>query len=196
MADSTGNITNIVLSGVGGQGIILASTLIAHAALAEGFDVKANEVHGMAQRGGSVICQIRFGDKVYSPLVQKGTADYLVALEIIEALRYVKYLKSEGIALINSQRIIPTTVSSGQSEYPEHPESHIKDIFPRYKMADCLALAQKAGNARCVNVVMVGWLSLFLPFSEQTWEKVLKDQLQHKNPETNQRAFRMGRDRN
>jgi indolepyruvate ferredoxin oxidoreductase beta subunit len=193
MTNSTGNITNIVLSGVGGQGIILASALIADVALAQGFDVKANEVHGMAQRGGSVICQIRFGDKVLSPLVQKGTAHYLVALEIIEALRYVKYLRSEGLSLINSQKIIPTAVSSGQAEYPVDPESLIRDIFPNYKMADCLALAHKAGSARCVNVVMVGWLSRFLPFSEQTWQTVLKNHLQHKHLETNQNAFQMGR---
>lgn len=196
MAESNSNITNIVLAGVGGQGIILASTLITDAALAQGFDIKSNEVHGMAQRGGSVICQIRFGKKVYSPLVQKGTADFLVAMEIIEALRYAKYLKPEGRVLINSQRIIPTTVSSGQSEYPEDPVSHIRNIFPCHNIADCLELAQKAGSARCVNVVMVGWLSRFLPIPEQTWEKVLEDHLKHKRLETNQRAFQMGREIN
>jgi indolepyruvate ferredoxin oxidoreductase beta subunit len=194
MNNSSNSITNIVFSGVGGQGIILASTLVTDAALVEGWDVKANEVHGMAQRGGSVICQVRFGEKVHSPLVQKGTADYLVAMEIIEALRYEKYLKPDGLALINNQKIIPTTVSSGQAEYPLDPETHIKAVFPRYKITDCLALAQKAGSARCVNVVLVGWLSQFLPFTEKTWDAVLKKHLQHKHLETNLKAFQMGID--
>ncbi|MBN1900758.1 indolepyruvate oxidoreductase subunit beta [Candidatus Sumerlaeota bacterium] len=186
-------ITNIVFSGVGGQGIILASALVTEAALSEGYDVKANEVHGMAQRGGSVICQIRYGEKIHSPLVQKGAADFLVALEIIEALRYVEYMKPEGLCLVNSQRIIPTTVSSGIAEYPADPESSVKDMFPHYKITDCLTLAQKAGSARCVNVVMVGWLSRFLPFSEETWQSVLKNQLQSKRLVTNQKAFLSGR---
>jgi len=186
--------TNIVLAGVGGQGILLASRILSEAALAQGFDVKANEVHGMAQRGGSVIAQIRFGKKVYSPLVKKGSAQLLIAMEIIESLRHAQYLAPGGLALINSQRIIPTTVSSGLAQYPSDPEKRLKEPFSQYKIADCLSLALEAGSARCVNVVMVGWLSHFLPFSEQTWQGVLKSVLKTKYLEMNLKAFQMGKE--
>ena len=186
-------ITNIVLVGVGGQGILLASRILSEAALLEGYDVKANEVHGMAQRGGSVVAQIRFGKKVYSPLVKRGSAHFLLAMEIIETLRHARYLSPEGVAFINIQRIIPTTVSSGLADYPSDPEALIEKTFSRYKAADCLKLAQDAGSARCVNVVMVGWLSRFLPFKEDTWDAILKKLLKSKHLEMNQKAFQMGK---
>jgi indolepyruvate ferredoxin oxidoreductase beta subunit len=186
-------ITNIVIAGVGGQGIILASTLLSEAALLEGHDVKANEVHGMAQRGGSVICQIRYGEKVYSPLVKKGTAHFLLSLEIIESLRYADYLAPGGVAYINAQRIIPATVSSGFAEYPPDPESLIRKTFPQYKVADCLKLALEAGSARCVNIVMTGWLSNALPFSPDTWTRALESQMKSKYLEMNLKAFHLGK---
>ncbi len=188
----TSGITNIVLAGVGGQGILLASTLISEVALLEGRDVKANEVHGMAQRGGSVICQIRYGEKVYSPLVKKGTANFLVSLEVIESLRYADFLAPGGMAYINTQRIIPATVSSGYAEYPADPEALIEKTFPQYKTADCLKLALEAGSARCVNIVMAGWLSSALPFSSETWIIALKNQLKSKHLEMNLKAFQLG----
>ncbi len=188
----TSQITNIVLAGVGGQGILLASKILSEAALIEGYDVKANEVHGMAQRGGSVLAQIRFGKKVYSPLVMRGSAQFLVALEIIEALRYADYVAPEGVAFVNTQRIIPTTVSSGLAEYPTDPENLIRKTFPRYKLADCLKLAREAGSARSVNVVMMGMLSRHLPFPEETWQGVLERLLKGKNLETNLKAFNLG----
>lgn len=188
--------TNIVLAGVGGQGILLASKLLSEAALLEGYDVKANEVHGMAQRGGSVIAQIRFGGKVYSPLVKNRTAHYLVALEVIEAVRHARYLAPDGIAFINTQRIIPTTVSSGQANYPTNPEELIKKTISNYKTADCLQLARRAGSARCVNVVMAGWLSAFLPFSGETWKQAMTKNLKQRFIEMNRKAFELGKSLN
>jgi indolepyruvate ferredoxin oxidoreductase beta subunit len=188
-----GETTNIVLAGVGGQGILLASRLICEAALAEGYDVKANEVHGMAQRGGSVIGQIRFGKKVYSPLVKLHSANYLLAMEIIEAVRYADYLAPDGLALINTQRIIPTTVSSGQADYPADPEGLVKETFERFQVADCLKLALEAGDARCTNVVMVGWLSRHLSFKEKTWLTVLERSVKKNFLTMNQKAFALGK---
>ena len=186
-------VTNIVLAGVGGQGILLASKIFCEAALLEGYDVKANEVHGMAQRGGSVVAQIRFGEKVYSPLVKHGTAHLLVAMEIVEALRHVAYAAPDGKAFVNSQRIIPTTVSSGLAEYPPNPEDLVKETFSRYKIANCLKLAQEAGSARCVNVVMAGWISNDLPFSQNTWQAVLERLLKSKHLDMNKKAFALGK---
>ena len=186
-------ITNIVLAGVGGQGILLASKLLSEAALLEGYDVKANEVHGMAQRGGSVIAQIRFGDKIYSPLVKTRTARFLIALEVIEAVRHARYLAPDGIAYINTQRIIPTTVSSGQANYPPNPEELIQKTISNYKTADCLQLARQVGSARCVNVVMAGWISKDLPFSEDTWKQTMKHNIKEQFIEMNQKAFELGK---
>lgn len=188
------NITNIVLAGVGGQGILLASKLISDAALIEGYDIKANEVHGMAQRGGSVIAQIRFGEKVFSPLVKSGSAEFLLGMEIMEAVRHSHYLAADGKAFVNSQRIIPTTVSSGLADYPPDPESLVEESFTNYKMADCLALAQEAGSSKCVNTVMCGWLSPHLPFKDETWETVMKKHIKDRFISMNQRAFQLGKE--
>jgi len=185
--------TNIVLAGVGGQGILLASKLLCEAALGEGYDVKANEVHGMAQRGGSVIAQIRFGEKVYSPLVETGTARLFIAMEIVEAIRHRKYLAPDGQAFINTQRIIPTTVSSGMADYPSDPEELVRGAIPNHRMADCLELAKQAGSARCVNTVMAGWVSKSLPFSEETWVEVMGRLIKERFQEMNRKAFALGR---
>ena len=187
-------IKNVVLAGVGGQGILLASRLISGAALMEGYDVKANEVHGMAQRGGSVIAQIRFGEKVYSPLVKRGTAQLLVAMEIIEAVRHAEYIAPEGKVYVNTQRIIPTTVSSGLADYPSDPEAMARERFGHYQMENCLELARKAGSPRCVNVVMCGWISEALPFSEETWQSVMEQEIKPRFIDMNKEAFEMGRD--
>lgn len=185
-------ITNILLGGVGGQGILLASKIISEAALMEGYDVKANEIHGMAQRGGSVIAQIRFGKKVYSPLVKIGTAQILVAMEIIEGVRYAKYLAPGGKAFINVQQIIPTTVSSGLAAYPADPVSMVKESIPGAKIADCLKLAQDAGSAKCVNSIMCGWISGYLPFQPETWQKVMEKKIKPRFIEMNKKAFQLG----
>ncbi len=186
-------ITNIVLAGVGGQGILLASKVLAEAAVIEGYDVKSNEVHGMAQRGGNVICQVRFGDKVFSPLVKKGSADILVAMEITEALRYCGYAAPDGRIFVNTQRVIPTTVSSGQAAYPADPEKLVRETYADPKLADCLSIAIKAGSAKCVNTVMCGWISPHLPFSEDTWRKVLESSVPTRFLAVNLRAFELGK---
>ena len=151
-----GKITNCVLVGVGGQGILLASSLISQAALDSGFDIKNNEVHGMAQRGGSVIAQIRFGEEVHSPLVKKGTADFLLALEVIEALRHSAYLSEDGKAVVSTQRIIPTTVSAGPFDYPENPEELVEKRLKNKILCPSLDIARGLGEPRASNVVLVG----------------------------------------
>jgi indolepyruvate ferredoxin oxidoreductase beta subunit len=186
--------TNIVLSGVGGQGILLASAVISEAAMISGNDVKTNEVHGMAQRGGSVIAQIRFGEKVFSPLIKRGDADFLVALEKVEAVRYADYLKSDGVAIVNMQKIVPVTVASGSATYPDNIDDVLKERLPDLKALDCISIAEEIGNVRVANVVLIGVLSRHLPFSVETWENAISDNVPQRALEANMRAFGTGRD--
>ena len=141
-------VTSIVIVGVGGQGILLATQVAARAALISGHDVKTNEVHGMAQRGGSVVAQIRFGAKVYSPLVPEGTARVLVSFERIEALRFREFLAPDGLAVVSSQAIIPVTVSSGNATYPADAEERLRKAFPRLAYIDAVAVAEKLCDIR------------------------------------------------
>jgi indolepyruvate ferredoxin oxidoreductase beta subunit len=187
-------ITNCLLAGVGGQGILLASSLVSDAARRSGMDIKNNEVHGMAQRGGSVVAQIRFGDEVHSPLIKKGSADFLLTLEIVEAIRYADYLQPDGLALVSTQRIIPITVSAGPFTYPDDPEGLIRKRFKHYILCPCLDIARDLGEPRAANVVMVGLLSRFLPFEEQIWEKVLEENIKPRYMDINRRAFQTGRE--
>ncbi len=187
-------ITNCLLSGVGGQGILLASSLVSQAAHSAGMDIKNNEVHGMAQRGGSVTAQIRFGDEVYSPLIKKGSADFLLALEVVEALRYADYLTSDGLALVSTQRIIPITVSAGPFAYPDDPEGLVRNRFKHYIICPCLDIARDLGEPRAANVVMVGLLSRFLPFRDNIWSDTLEKQIKPKYLDVNRRVFQAGRD--
>jgi len=185
--------TNIILSGVGGQGILLASAVISHAAMMSGYDVKTNEVHGMAQRGGSVIAQIRFGEKVLSPLIKEGDADFLLALEKVEAVRYANYLKNDGVAIVNMQKIIPVTVASGSATYPGNIDDILKERLPNLKTLDCISIAEEIGNVRVANVVLIGALSKHLPFSVETWKNVISDNVPQKALEANIKAFNTGR---
>lgn len=187
------NTTNIVLSGVGGQGILLAARIISQTALASGYDVKTNEVHGMAQRGGSVIAQIRFGDKVFSPLIKKGDADFIVALEKVEAIRYADYLKEGGWVLVNMQEIIPTTVTSGSAVYPDNIDAILQERFANIHLADCIAIAREIGNIRVANVVLLGSLANHLPFSNDGWHNVISENVPQKALEANIAAFKRGR---
>ena len=187
-------ITNCLLAGVGGQGILLASSLISQAARSAGMDIKNNEVHGMAQRGGSVTAQIRFGDEVYSPLIKKGTADFLVALEVIESLRYAEFLSPDGLAIVNTQRIIPITVSAGPFDYPDDPESLVRKRLKHYILCPCLSIARDLGEPRAANVVMVGLLSRFLPFQDHIWSDVLEKQIKPGYLDVNRKAFQAGRE--
>ena len=183
---------NVVLAGVGGQGILLASEIVARAAMAAGFDVKTNEVHGMAQRGGSVIGQIRFGREVHSPLVAVGTACVLASLERIEALRYAEYLAPDGFAVVSSQMVAPLSVSSGQAQYPADAEARLRRVFPRLLYLDAVQLAGQAGNVRTSNMIIVGALSTGLDLSVAAWHQAIRESVKDKYVEVNLRAFAVG----
>ena len=185
--------TSVVLAGVGGQGILLASEVIAQAAVAAGFDVKTNEVHGMAQRGGSVIAQIRYGKEVFSPLVPKGTAKVLGSLERIECLRYVDYLADDGIAVVSDQKIVPVTASTGGTSYPEVDEQMLSKFFPRLVYLQALELATALGNVKTANIVVLGALSAYLDLPESAWESALKRSVKEKHVAINIKAFQKGR---
>jgi len=191
---TTNGTINVVLAGVGGQGILLASEIVARAAMAAGHDVKTNEVHGMAQRGGSVIAQIRFGKEVNSPLVERGTAQALGALECIESLRHADYLAPDGLAVVSNQQVVPITVSSGQAKYPEDAEARIRRVFPRLVYFDALALAGAAGNAKSSNLVVVGGISPALPLPLEAWQEAIRQSVKPKFVDVNLRAFQAGRE--
>ena len=185
--------TSIVLVGVGGQGILLATQIIARAAIVNGHDVKTNEVHGMAQRGGSVVAQVRYGEHVYSPLVPEGTAQVLASLERIEALRFAGYLAPGGLAVVSSQAIIPVTVSSGQAEYPEDAEDRLRAAFSRLAYIDAIGVAEKLCDARVANVILLGALSTALQLPEKCWSEAIAQCVKPAYQEMNLRAFQEGR---
>ena len=184
--------TGIVMAGVGGQGILLATHIAARAALASGFDVKTNEVHGMAQRGGSVLAQIRFGRRVFSPLVPEGTAQVLASLERIEALRFAGYLAPDGLAVVSSQAIIPVTVSSGKAQYPADAEQRLHSAFPKLAYIDAISAAENLGDARVANVILLGAMSTALPLPRESWAEAISQCVKPAFREVNLRAFDEG----
>ena len=187
---------NIIISGVGGQGIITASEILSEVALFNGFDVKKSEVHGMSQRGGSVVSHVRFGEKVYSPLIEKGTCDVILAFEKAEALRWVHYLKpGKGIVIVNDLEIIPNMVSLGLDTYPENIEDTLKRDASKVFIMDGIEIAKNAGDPRTANTALLGALSNYLPFSEESWIEVIKRRVKPETIEANLKAFRMGRER-
>ena len=194
MADN-GKVTNIFLSGVGGQGIILASNILAEVFLKAGYDVKKSEVHGMAQRGGDVTTHFRFGKKVYSPLIKYGEVDFLLSFELLEAARYINWVKPEGRIIINKQVIPPPAVSLGQMGYPKNVEKTFKKYYKDHVwMVDGLEIARKLGNIQAANVVLVGAFSNFFPeFKEEQWTDAIKELLAAKLHELNIKAFHEGR---
>lgn len=183
---------NVLLTGVGGQGVVLASFVLSHVAMSEGYDVKQSEVHGMAQRGGSVTSHFRFGDKVWSPLVPEGTADLLMAFEALEGLRYVHWLKPGGVLVYNALRINPSPVSAGLASYPDDVDGLIKAAWPNTKCVNANELAAKAGTVKAANVAMLGAISPALPFALETWEEVIRKSVPPKTVEVNLEAFRLG----
>ena len=185
--------TSIVLVGVGGQGILLATQIIARAAIVDGHDVKTNEVHGMAQRGGSVVAQVRYGQHVYSPLVPEGTAQVLASLERIEALRFAGYLAPGGLAVVSSQAIIPVTVSSGQAVYPEDAEDRLRAAFARLAYIDAIGVAEKLCDSRVANVILLGALSTALRLPQECWSEAIAQRVKPAYQEMNLRAFQEGR---
>jgi len=187
-------IQNILLCGVGGQGILLAAKVIAAAASQSGFQVTTNEIHGMAQRGGSVTALVRYGDKVFSPLFPPGTADVLASMEASEALRYAHWLKKDGLAAVSSQKIIPVTVSSGKAKYPADTEDRLARVFSRLEYIDCCAQAQTLGNIRMANTVLLGALSAGLRgISSQVWDDAIGKCVKPSSAEANLKAFHAGR---
>ena len=187
------NVTSVVLVGVGGQGILLASEVVARAAMHAGFDVKTNEVHGMAQRGGSVIAQIRHGRRVFSPLVPEGEAVVLGSLERIEALRYTNYLAPGALAVVSSQAIVPVTVSSGQATYPADARERLAAAFPRLVYVEAEELARRAGTIRAANMVVVGAMSRALDLPAEAWRAAIEQSVAAKHVEANLKAFEFGR---
>lgn len=186
--------TSVVLVGVGGQGILLASEIVAQAAVAAGFDVKTNEVHGMAQRGGSVVAQVRFGKKVFSPLIPRFTASVLCALEAAESLRAIDYLAEDGLAVVSSQKIIPVTVSSGASTYPEIDEVQLASFFPRLVYLDAVEKATALGNPRISNILLLGAMSTALDLPSEAWENAIRQSVKEKFVAINLQAFAAGRE--
>ncbi|MDM7939008.1 MAG: indolepyruvate oxidoreductase subunit beta [Methanothrix sp.] len=184
---------SVVLVGVGGQGILLASEILAQAAMQEGYDVKTNEVHGMAQRGGSVMAQIRYGTKVYSPLVPKNSAQILAALEQVEALRFADYLAPGGLAAVSAQAITPVTVSSGAARYPENVEEMLKVVFPRLVYFDAAQKAKEIGDIRSANIVLLGAVSRGLDLPPDAWQKAIALCVPDKFKDLNLKAFDVGR---
>ncbi len=185
--------TNILLCGVGGQGTLLASNVLAETAMEAGYDVKKSEVHGMAQRGGSVVSHVRFGKRVHSPLIRKGECQILLAFEQLEALRWSEYLQPNGRILMNVQKIMPMTVSAGSDKYPEEVKPQLEKLPAQVIAVDALAEAQKLGNPKCVNVVLLGLLARSMPeLAKDLWLEVLKRRLPAKLVELNLKAFDAG----
>ena len=182
-------VTNVFICGVGGQGILLASEILSETALAEGLDVKKSEVHGMAQRGGSVVSHVRFGEKVHSPVIAPGEADLLVSFEKMEAVRWIHSLAPEGKVIVNDQEIVP----SGLETYPKDVDDELRERAPDALMLDALALAREAGHPRAVNVVMLGAFSRFLDFTVEEWQEPIRKRVPPKTVDINIKAFELGR---
>ena len=186
---------SIMIVGVGGQGTLLASRILGSVLGTAGYEVKVSEVHGMSQRGGSVVTYIRYGEKVYSPVIEKGQADMIVSFEQLEAARYVSYLKKGGTIITNTQKISPMPVITGAAEYPDGIIDKIKAMGINIIAVDALSAAEKAGSARAVNVVLMGVLSKVLPGIElDAWKKAVEKCVPAKVIETNEKAFDLGRD--
>ena len=184
---------NIMIVGVGGQGSLLASRLLGNVLLAQGYDVKVSEVHGMSQRGGSVVTYVRYGDKVYSPVIDKGEADFIVSFELLEAARWLPYLKKDGQIVTNTQQIDPMPVIIGAAEYPENLVDKLKESGAKVDALDCLSLAEQAGSSKAVNIVLLGRLSHYFDLPEEAWMKSLEANVPSKFLEMNKKAFALGK---
>lgn len=188
-----GSITNILLVGVGGQGILLASEILAEAFMIAGFDVKKSEIHGMSQRGGSVVSHVRFGEKVFSPVVPEGEGDILFGFELLETCRYLHLLRSGAKVVVNDFRIQPPSVLLGQERYPENLQGSISSRFPDFQLVDGLKIATEIGNPRVANTVLLGAVSKHLQLDDQTWQKALQKMVPAKAIDVNLKAFESGR---
>ncbi len=185
---------NIMIVGVGGQGSLLASKLLGHLLLTQGYDVKVSEVHGMSQRGGSVVTYVRYGNKVASPVIDQGEADYIVSFELLEAARWLSFLKPDGQIVTNTQQIDPMPVIIGAAKYPEDLVSKMKAAGAKVDAMDCLSLAEQAGSAKAVNLVLLGRLSHYFGLPEEAWMEAIEAIVPAKFLELNKKAFYLGRD--
>ena len=184
---------NIMIVGVGGQGSLLASKLLGRLLLTRGYDIKVSEVHGMSQRGGSVVSYVRFGDKVYSPVIDQGQADYIVSFELLEAARWTEYLKPGGKIIVNTQKINPMPVVIGAAEYPENLVQKMENAGIDVDAFDALRLAEQAGSSKAVNIVLMGHLSRNFDFTEAEWLEAIEQSVPSKFLELNKKAFTLGR---
>lgn len=182
----------VLIVGVGGQGTILAAKILVRGLAEAGYDVKMSEVHGMSQRGGSVSTQVHYGEKVWSPLAGKGAADYLLAFEKMEALRYADMLRPDGIAVVNDYAMASSTVAAGLEEYPEGCIEAMQEAFRTY-VVDAAGIAENLGDARCMNVVLLGAMTKIARMDETDWESVIRQTVPEKTMERNCAAFRAGR---
>ncbi len=188
MADTT----NIMIVGVGGQGTLLASRILGNVAINSGYDVKVSEVHGMSQRGGSVVTYVKYGRRVFSPVISEGEADIILAFEQLEAYRYLKFLKRGGKMLVNVQKIDPMSVVTGAASYPENIIKKLKSTNADITAADALSAALEAGNAKAVNVVLIGLLASKTDIPKEVWQEAVGQTVPPKFLEVNLKAFEIG----
>ncbi|MEJ2471954.1 MAG: indolepyruvate oxidoreductase subunit beta [Desulfuromonadales bacterium] len=187
------NVTNILMAGVGGQGTLLASEILTEVLMQAGYDVKKAEVHGMAQRGGSVVSHVRFGPKVYSPIIPEGEVDVLFGFEVLETYRYLPLVKRSGAVVVNNLRISPPSVALGKALYPEQIDRKLKERVDNVHIVDGLSLAEQAGNPRTVNTVLLGALSNTLEPTQEQWVAAIESLVPERFLDVNRKAFALGR---
>ena len=183
---------SVMIVGVGGQGSLLASRILGNVLLNQGFDVKVSEVHGMSQRGGSVVTYVKYGEKVYSPVIEKGEADIIISFEELESARWIPYLKKGGHLITSVQKRDPMPVITGNRTYPENIEDKVKNLGIDIISVDALGLAEQAGTSKASNVVLMGVLSTKMGFDESVWQKALEQCVPPKFLELNKKAFALG----
>ncbi|NLY43863.1 MAG: indolepyruvate oxidoreductase subunit beta [Clostridiaceae bacterium] len=184
--------TSVMIVGVGGQGTLLASRILGNVAIKKGFDVKVSEVHGMAQRGGSVVTYVKYGDKVYSPIISEGQADIIIAFEELEAYRWLPYLKKGGRIIVNTQRIDPMPVIVGLKKYPDSIIEKIHSLGAEVIPVDALKLALEAGSVKAVNVVLMGVMAKYTDIDKEDWLNVIENTVPARFLEINKKAFELG----
>lgn len=183
---------SVMIVGVGGQGSLLASKLLGKLLVEEGYDVKVSEVHGMSQRGGSVVTYVRFGDKVYSPLIEAGEADFIVSFEKLEAARYLNCLKKDGVIVVNTQQIDPMPVIIGKAAYPDTILDDVRAAGAKVDAIDALALAEQAGSSKAANIVLMARLAKYFDIPEEKWIAAIESLVAPKFIEMNKKAFSLG----
>lgn len=186
------NTKSIMIVGVGGQGTLLASRLLGSVLVGQGYDVKVSEVHGMSQRGGSVVTYVKYGDQVYSPIVERGEADIILAFEQLEAARWLPYLKENGTILVNTQKMDPMPVVTGAAKYPDGVLEALETAGVKLNAVDALSLAVEAGSAKAVNVVLLGVMASHMDFAPEVWKQAIRETVPPKFVEMNLKAFDLG----